>query len=583
MTLITEHALPRLTLKEMSKHRMLLSAVLGDGPRVADTFGWDTVFAIALNDVNRAIVHCGSSPGAFSRSASGSGMNVTVEGMFDDWQVVPGGDGQNLHMALPITTLKYDTGDEVKQFDQLLALIEVRLTLLPQPDSSSDGSDGGQWMDLKLRTGGNQLLLGAAPAGNQPVYVLDLECKGDVKPEGLESAIIQQLLLEWLRQPENLQSFNHVFASVDLGAKAAVGAFQWLMPTHLSYAVIDRGTLESSTFALLCMTEQRDADGLAHQVSPFVIPDGHRAGMLLSRERFLSKLLLPGIGTMFSGPVKEQKGKKWPNDYFEVDEKDATIVNLADIKIDNFQVEENGDKYTADLAKGNLRVRLQNTYLETQMIDLHHRLNHFMSWLHVYHNINTRATAKLTEQVFDLAPGGGEHHAVVNKDKTAEWIEIGVLAATLVAMTGWAAARGVGTMASRVESTTATAATVAAEATVDVVPTVEQSAAISAEGAATALTGLRGGVVQASRFLEAWQVANRASVIMRVGAVLVGLEELLSKLSDVTMQKSMPKFQEFAAGMMAPVKWPAQESEFTVESIAFNGSFQIAGNPGFAD
>lgn len=579
MTLLTEAALPRRTQQALRARRQWLSGTLREGPAIADTFGWDTVFAIGLQAVNSSIKKGGSTPKGFTKTMSGAGLAVTVNGTFDTWQVVPGGDGQNLHISMPVPTLKYDDGKQVKVFDDLLALVEVRLTLLPQPDQPSGD---GQWMDLRLRTAADQLLLGSAPAGKKPVYVLDLEFNGTVQPEGFEGAIIQQMLGDWLQDPVNLQSFNHVFASVNLNSKAAVGAFQWLMPTSVSYAVIDRGTLETSTFALLCMTDKRKAPE-AHQVSPFVICEGHRAGMLISRERFLSQLLLPGIGTMFTGPVTPEKGKTWPQDYFEVDEHEATIVNLADIKIEKFQVEEGGQDYVADVGKGNLRVRLQTTYLETQMIDLHHRLNHFMSWLHVYHNINTRSTARLTQQVFDLSPAGGTHHAVVNKDKTAEWIEIGVLATTLVAMTGWAAARGLGTMASRIESTTAAAASVTGEAVVDVVPTAEQSAAITADGAPVALAGLRGGVVQASRFLEGWQVANRAAVIMKLGGVTVGLEELLQKLSDIHFQNSMPKFQAFVSGMMTPVRWPAQASQFTVEEIGINGCFQIAGDPGFAN
>ena len=582
MTLLTDATLPRRTRGALRARHHWIASALGDGPAIADTFGWDTVFAIGLPDVNRAVEKGGGTPRGFTRTASGGGMNVTVTGTFDTWQVVPGGDGQNLHMAMPMPTVKYDDGKQVKLFDDLLALVEVRLTLLPQP-TVGPSSDGGQWMDLRLRTSPDQMLLGAPSSGDKAAYVLDLEFRGKVQPEGFERAIVQQLLGDWLQEPANLQSFNHVFASVNLNARAAVGAWQWLMPTHLSYGMIDRGSLETSTFALLCMTDGRDASALAHQVSPFVIQDGHRAGMLISRERYLSKLLLPGIGTMFTGPVTPVAGKTWPQDYFKVDEKDATIVNLADIMIAKFQVEKGGADYVADLGKGNLLVRLQTTCLETQFIDLHHRLNHFMSWLHVYHNINTRSTARLTDGVFDLSPAGGEHHAVVNKDKTAEWVEIGVLAVTLVAMTGWAAARGLGVWANRIESTTATAATVAAEATVDVVPTTEQSALITAEGATVALSGVRGGVVQAGEFLEGWQVANRASVLVKVGSAGIGLEELLQKLSDVEFQKSMPKFEEFAAGMMTPVRWPAAESQFAVETVGFNGSFQIAGNPGFAD
>ncbi|HEU4430019.1 MAG TPA: TULIP family P47-like protein [Myxococcota bacterium] len=573
--------LPRRSQLAMAVRSQWLNGPLLDSAQLADTYGWDTVFAIGLADVNRAIVKSGATPSGFEIERASGAMRVRISGTFAPWQIVPGGDGQNLHMAIPIPCLRYDDGAELKEFDDLLALAEVRLALLPQSDGSN--ADGSTWMDLRIATGAPAAGENGALTGNKPVYLLELEFNGKVQPEGFEQAFIEQLLREWLVDPENLREFNHVFASVSLNARAATGAFQWLMPTHVSYAVIDRGSLEASVFALLCMTEGRSADGLAHQVSPFAIPDGHRFGLLISRERFLAKLLLPGIGLMFSGPVHPVKGKSWPQDYFTIDEKDSTITNLADIQIDKFQVEEKGESYVADLGKGNLRVRLHEAYLETQMLGLHHPLNHFLSWLHVHHTITTRSTARLTDQIFDLLPGGGMHQAVVTKDKTAEWVEIGVLSAMLVGMTAWAAARGIGRAAQSVQSAGETTAVIVSEAVVDTAPTAEQAALITREGAAVALTGLRGGVVQANQFLEGWQVANRAALLAKVTGIGLGVAQILEKCSDVHFQKSLPKFAEFAASMMAPVKWPGQQAEYVVDQIAFNGSFQVAGSPGFAD
>lgn len=592
----TTTPLPRRTRRYLEARRQALAAPLpGAEEGIADTYGWDTVFAIRLDDVNRAIVNEGTTPESFQVTRSDAGREVGLDGRFAPWQVVPGGDGQNLHLALPIPSLAYADGQKLKRFDDVLALVEVRLSLVPQPRSAGPGAGRGSWMDLVLHTGTGPPaatageaaaaaagLADAGPAGSKAVYVLDLEFDGEVEPEDFDQAFISYLLGEWLNDPEHLQEFNHAFAAVDLGARAAVEAFQWMMPTHVSYAVADHGSLESSVFALLCMTEDRDADGLAHQVSPFAIPEDQRAGMLISPERFLTRLLLPGIGVMFSGPVEPETGRRWPEDYFAVDAKDGSITNLAAIQIEKFQPEEEGATYVADLGKGNLKVRLYNSYLETQMIDLHHRLNHFMSWLHVYHTINSRSTLRLTDQLIDLLPGGGEHRAVVTKDKAAQWIEVGVLSAMVVGMAAWAAARGIGSAAGRVASTTETAASITAEATVSGEITAAQSAALATEGAGVALSGLRAGVVRADQFLEGWQVANRAALLVKVTGLGLGVAQILEKLADVHFQDSMPKFAEFVAGMMAPVRWPAAESDFTVELARINRAFQIGGDPGFA-
>ena len=74
-----------------------------------------------------------------------------------------------------------------------------------------------------------------------------------------------------------------------------------------------------------------------------------------------------------------------------------------------------------------------------------------------------------------------------------------------------------------------------------------------------------------------------ASLLAFHTGVALGIMQILEKLADEHFQSSMPKFQEFVAGMMTPVAWPAQESGFTVEEVFFNGSFQIGGDPGFAN
>jgi hypothetical protein len=546
---------------------------LRDASRLADTFGWDTVFGIRYADVNAAIAASGATPPAFSGSLADGNSSVNVDGTFAAWEIALGGDGQDLHLKLPMPIVNYDDGTGKQTFDSAVAIAELQLSALPRPGQFVDGT----WVDLKVLA-----------SGDQPASVLKVTFTGSNQPsDGMVAALVQAVLEDWLTS--NLQSFNHVFASVNLNARAAVGGLQWLMPTDVSYAVVDRGSLETSVFAVLCMTEGRTSSELGHQVSPFVIPDGHRAGLLMSPERFLSKLLLPGIGTMFSGPVTPRAGKAWPQDYFGVDGDEHTIVNLADIKMDKFELD--GVTYVADLKKGNLQVRLQTTFLETQFIDFHHQLDLKVyklpalpiAWVDVYHNINSRSTAGLTGQTFDLLPDGGTHHAVVTQTSTAQKIQLGLIiasaAASLVGMTAFFAVKGIGTVAEPAIDTAA--ATVDVTATVADVPTAAESTQLAADGAPVALSSLRAGAVQASKFLVAWNVAGRASILSALTGIPAALDGMLVALSDIHSH-DMPAFQDFVAHMMTPVQWPAHHSQFTVEKVAFNGAYQIAGNPGFA-
>lgn len=537
-----------------------------EAAETADTFGWDTVFAITFVETNAAIKAAKSSPTTLSVKHEEAGHVYQLEGSFGDWELDTGGDGRNARFAIPLDTLVYTENGAASSFSNVLLGVVFAFGFQPSRDESIAQKDGNGWMDLRVDA-------------SQGATVTSIQFLDGDDP-GILAFIIKGLIETWFNDPENIGAFSHVFGSVNLNAKAASDDFQWLMPTDLGYAVVDRGSLENSIFAILCMTEGRERPDAGHQVSPFAIPDGYSSGFLISKERFLEKMLLPGIGMLFTGPTKPTKGKQWPQDYFEVDPDEGAITNKSGIYIGELEVGDGG-KYRAEIGERNFTVRLYNTYLQTEIIDMQHEYKHLLSWLHVYHTIQSRSTARLTGQSFDLLPGNGNHHVVVTKDKTAEWIEIGLLAASLVAVGVFAAAKGWLTVSSRVASTSAEAASITSETIVTGAPTAAQSSSMASEGASVALSSLRNGVLKGADFLKAYQVTNRASVVSAMAGTAFTVMKALDVLADIDSQgSSLPKFNEFAAKIMAPIRWPNQASHYNVDLVAFNGLFQIAGRFG---
>ena len=68
---------------------------------IADTLGWDTVFALRLPNVNNALKQPDASPGSFDLSLS---SDYSIKGDFGPWQITRGGDGKNLYLLAPITS-----------------------------------------------------------------------------------------------------------------------------------------------------------------------------------------------------------------------------------------------------------------------------------------------------------------------------------------------------------------------------------------------------------------------------------------------------------------------------------------------
>lgn len=252
----------------------------------AETYGWDTVFAVHIADANVAIVRARSSPASFQGNDSADG--VSVSGSFGDWQITTGGSGDLIRLSIPFknATVVFSSGDHETLSGS--ALVDVRLQYLP--DEVAPVAGGTNHL-LKVKTD-------AAGHNAPPASVVQIGYDG-TQPSFLASAALQALLQTWLNQ--NLIDFDHVFATVNIDRTADTGAFQWMQPTEVAYAYSDMSTPNDGLLGVLCMTGQRSGTGLPQQISGVVIPSGQRAGFLVSKQRLLEDLLLPAMPNVFAG------------------------------------------------------------------------------------------------------------------------------------------------------------------------------------------------------------------------------------------------------------------------------------------
>lgn len=251
---------------------MLAAAAAQQGP--ADTFGWDTVFAIKATDANTAMAKPGVSPASFTQNENATWFGT---GNFGAWQIALGGGAENLHMSIPVTSGSMTYQGIAYPMTNAVAMIEVNLMKVPQP-ASNNGTPTNLVTDPSV-VSVTGLTFGANPPPNSIKFLM------------------MGLLSDWLNA--NLSQFTHVFSTVNLGETADKAQFQWMKPTDVSYAYVDGATLDASYFAVLTMTEHRSAAGLPQELSPNVVPTGQRAGFLISSERYLEKLLMPGLPSLF--------------------------------------------------------------------------------------------------------------------------------------------------------------------------------------------------------------------------------------------------------------------------------------------
>ncbi|MEM5428787.1 TULIP family P47-like protein [Cupriavidus oxalaticus] len=264
-----------------------MTAFIAPPTDTAETYGWDTVFATHIADANAAIVKAGSSPSSFAASDVADGYSVS--GGFGPWQIVTGGSGDLIRLSIPFQNAVVRGPGNVSQTCAGAALVDVRLAYLDHDEAPPSGTS--KVLKVQAQSSGPDY-----PAAS----VVSVSYAGTA-PGFLFQAALEGMLGSWLN--ENLQDFDHVFATVNLDRTADQGAFQWMQPTYVGYAYADMGTPGDGLLSVLCMTQGRADTGLAQQVSGLVIPSGQRAGFLVSKERLLANLLLPCMPQVFQGTV----------------------------------------------------------------------------------------------------------------------------------------------------------------------------------------------------------------------------------------------------------------------------------------
>lgn len=359
---------------------------------LADTNGWDLVYAIHYDDVNRSILLQWNDPAAklpqsFSLKGTIEGKSAQIDGTFNPWQLALGGAGDKICLALPIPSVTVETDFLPKKarsvvMKNLVALITVEAAFIP-PDVAQ-GQPPSSKRNLKVKTGPD--------AVSQPdVRMAD----GSAFPDDwtFPKATLQTLLQSWL--DANLQAFTYVFHTVDLAAQIAQSGnagLVWLTPTDMTYAVVEpaptaggtpTATLGNSVFAILAMTENRVNTMRNNQVSPFAIPTGSTAGLLVSPSRFLTKFLMGGVHTLFKSAS--------PTD-FALSVDGQTITNVTDQAFNDMSIQDNdGNAKTVspDIKAKDFTITFSNSQLSISLTNFHWT---YSPGIDVYTNYTSNAT-----------------------------------------------------------------------------------------------------------------------------------------------------------------------------------------------
>jgi Clostridium P-47 protein len=324
---------------------------LSDVP-IADTLGWDTVFAINLPHVNEALKQPGSAPGGFSQFFSST---YAIAGTFGTWQVAMGGDGQDIYLRVPIadgSTLNFSNST----YDMAggLATVMINLDYVPSVPKTAPVPDDAKGTSHNLTAKTT-----TSDPTNQPIAaVIHFAFPEGSKASGntpTNRALFQGALTQWFI--DNLERFQHVFSTVNLAEKADKASFQWLKPSLTSYAYADGTKPENSLLGVLTTTQRRSIANLSHQIAPSAIPSGAQSGFLISAELFLKQSILPGLPHAFKNASASD---------FQLTNHGSEITLAPGVTVDVNDVEYGGSTYHPKMSSFNLVI--DDTEIVTNMV-----------------------------------------------------------------------------------------------------------------------------------------------------------------------------------------------------------------------
>lgn len=522
---------------------------------ITDTEGWHTVAAITYSDVNAAIAANGTKPASFQVTATDE--SVSSSGQFGDWVLTLGGSGPNISMRIGITGGSITGPFGQHGAETTLPVAACAFPILVRAQYIPHTGDPNVH-DLKLDNSGQggdsaPVTVGAYLDNKQPTSSF------------LANAGLQELLQQWLT--DNINQFNALFASVDLDADYTLEGLSWLKPTYKGYAVAERvadPTLDNSTFAVMCLIDgDKPPADLAYAVSPFAIPDGARAGFLISANKFLQHMMLAAVPAMFKDIQNDD-----PTKHFVIDNDGTRIRNTGGLKLLKVKL-ENGHEVEPAISASQFAISVQEQELVIAMTDMVFEYSPGIT-VHLNYQGSSSLYYDKTKGLLDLAIKVQSGNGSVEVSKAIQITDIVLGVVAIVASLAAAAGGAVSKVATAAVQSATNAAITTAE-------NVGESTEAVQQATVTALRGLISGSVE-----DVSAIASRASAVAKVAAagafaatLMPAITEIMKSVAEGDYQ-SMPKITELTdAAVGKTVIWPKEVGTFTLDSARLDGCLQF--------
>lgn len=542
-----------------------------------DLMGWDTVFALTLDALNKSIVAQKKTPPSFEGTDSQGGASVS--GTWGDWIVI-GGEGTGIYIKCPVTkgTLTVP-GMTPVSLDG--GYVEVEITLTVNHSSTP-------MVDASAKPGtGVAKVFQANGSSEDPFQQPKVQNVSFQNVKGYIVYAAEAAFNDYFQK--NIAVFDAVFSSVLLEEEAIEADKQWLKPQESLYAMAFAGN--NAYFGVLNLTRKLNpGEALPQQNFDLRMFDFFQKTEVPTNSVFAiaSTLAMRNI-VMASAPLCV---KNSTIDDFEIVNNGITVTNKNTLNWGDFQFDKDSKETVCPtITPGNFQLTLDGSQFHLSVSQA--------SFTTPDGSCDVKITAdqyftfgvtKLEDGKYYFTPGDGLGTNSIRADVSAnkefqiamiiESIVIGVALGFL----GGAIGESLGDVVSSTTSSATEGVVEASEESIEsginsMTEEAIEEATSSAISEATESIATDGESVAAKSGLFANKFKIWGGVLGGMLAIPIGLlpQIMTAIYSGEITTGNVPTIDDFATNFTGAVQWPYVES-WQVTGGTFASAFMLSGN-----
>ncbi|GAA6189862.1 TULIP family P47-like protein [Litorivita sp. NS0012-18] len=262
--------------------------------------GWDTIYVSDIVEINTEL---GDYTASIKQSLNASESGASIQAELGRWQIVRGGSGKYVRIAIEITQGTLKLSDTSVQLSGCKVLLNIKLSLLPAP------------------TGGGQQLVFDFEAAGKPdaaATVTPVSPNGIISPKASLTPFQEAMLGMEVAKTlvANAGKVAFVLAHIEPFGSSGIS---WLEPKKCAFSYGEEVGTNRQLLAIFAVTNNRSITGLPTNLSTGLLASDCNAGMAISETLFLKNVFAPAYAKSLHTSVANL-AVSGPRDFFDFDQ-----------------------------------------------------------------------------------------------------------------------------------------------------------------------------------------------------------------------------------------------------------------------